>query len=111
MRPRVRSKRDFPVAAVPRGSRPTRSTRRIPGSRECVIQRPTLDLLDTVVDIGNCSGAAVDKFAAFGLTAQPARKVCAPLIGECHASFECRLHDGRWTGVVSRRARFRADRL
>jgi flavin reductase (DIM6/NTAB) family NADH-FMN oxidoreductase RutF len=117
-------------------------------SRECVINVPTMDLLDTVVDIGNCSGRDVDKFAAFGLTPQPARKVKAPLIGECHASFECRLHDGRWIGrhsiflfeivaaqvaprpkhprtvhylgdgafmvagrVVSRRSRFRPDRL
>lgn len=73
-----------------------RSFEMIRRSRECVLNVPTLDLLDTVVDIGNCSGAKVDKFAAFGLTPQPARKVAAPLIGECHASFECRLHDGRW---------------
>jgi len=62
-------------------------------SRECVINLPTVERIDTVVDIGNCSGATVDKFAAFGLTALPARKVGAPLIGECHACFECRLHD------------------
>jgi flavin reductase (DIM6/NTAB) family NADH-FMN oxidoreductase RutF len=65
-------------------------------SRECVINVPAVDMLDAVVDIGNCSGRDVDKFAAFGLTPQPARKVAAPLIGECHASLECRLHDGRW---------------
>ena len=29
----------------------------------------------------------------FGLTADEAEKVGAPLISECHASFECRLHD------------------
>lgn len=62
-------------------------------SRECVINLPTVEMLDAVVDIGNCSGAEVDKFAAFGLTALRGRKVEAPLIGECHASFECRLHD------------------
>ena len=70
-----------------------RSFAMLRASRECVINLPTLELLDAVVDIGNCSGATVDKFAAFGLTALPARKVGAPLIGECHASFECRLHD------------------
>jgi flavin reductase (DIM6/NTAB) family NADH-FMN oxidoreductase RutF len=62
-------------------------------SRECVINVPTVDLATTVVGIGNTSGAKVDKFARFGLTAVPGRKVKAPLIGECHANFECRLVD------------------
>lgn len=65
----------------------------IRGSGECVINLPTVVLADTVVRIGNCCGAQVDKFAAFGLTPQPAQRVAAPLIGECHASFECRVHD------------------
>jgi flavin reductase (DIM6/NTAB) family NADH-FMN oxidoreductase RutF len=64
-------------------------------SRECVINIPTTELLDTAVRIGNCSGAEVDKFARFGLTAAPAMKVGAPLIEECFANFECRLHDSR----------------
>ncbi len=34
-----------------------------------------------------------DKFSQFGLTASDADQVDAPLIGECHANFECRLHD------------------
>jgi flavin reductase (DIM6/NTAB) family NADH-FMN oxidoreductase RutF len=62
-------------------------------SRECVINVPTLDLATTVVRIGNTSGTEVDKFARFGLTAVPGRKVKAPLIDECHANFECRLVD------------------
>lgn len=62
-------------------------------SGECVINLPTTALTDTVVGIGNTSGAEIDKFAHFGLTAQKAAKVGAPLIGECHASFECRVHD------------------
>lgn len=37
-------------------------------SRQCVINLPTADLLDTVVGIGNCSGAEVDKFERFGWT-------------------------------------------
>jgi flavin reductase (DIM6/NTAB) family NADH-FMN oxidoreductase RutF len=65
----------------------------IRASRECVINLPTAALVDTVAKIGNVSGADVDKFALFGLTAQPATQVGAPLIAECHASFECRLHD------------------
>jgi flavin reductase (DIM6/NTAB) family NADH-FMN oxidoreductase RutF len=64
-------------------------------SRECVINLPTVRLLDEVVGIGNCSGAAIDKFQRFGLTAVPASRVTAPLIGECHASFECKLADSR----------------
>lgn len=62
-------------------------------SRECVINLPTTALTDTVVNIGNSSGAEIDKFRAFSLTAGQARNVKAPLIRECHANFECRLHD------------------
>jgi len=64
-------------------------------ARECVINVPTVDLADEVVGIGNCSGAEVDKFARFRLTAQPAIHVKAPLIAECFANLECRLYDGK----------------
>ncbi len=67
----------------------------IRGSKECVINLPTTALTDTVVGIGNCSGADTDKFEKFGLTALPAQKVKAPLIAECHANFECKLKDAR----------------
>jgi flavin reductase (DIM6/NTAB) family NADH-FMN oxidoreductase RutF len=63
-------------------------------SRECVINLPTTALTDTVVGIGNCSGVDTDKFEKFNLTPLEATEVSAPLIAECHASFECRLHDG-----------------
>lgn len=62
-------------------------------SGECVINLPMVELLDTVVGIGNCSGAELDKFEHFGLDAVPGTHVGAPLIAQCHASFECRLHD------------------
>lgn len=62
-------------------------------SGECVINVPTTALTDTVVGIGNCSGASIDKFARFGLTADPAQHVAAPLIRECHSNLECRLAD------------------
>jgi len=62
-------------------------------SRECVINLPTTALTDAAVGIGNCSGASVDKFARFRLTAEPAAHVAAPLIRECHANFECKLRD------------------
>jgi flavin reductase (DIM6/NTAB) family NADH-FMN oxidoreductase RutF len=66
----------------------------IRSSGECVINLPTTALADAVVGIGNTSGAEIDKFREFGLTADEAQEVGAPLIRECHASFECRLHDG-----------------
>jgi flavin reductase (DIM6/NTAB) family NADH-FMN oxidoreductase RutF len=65
----------------------------IRNSGECVINLPTTALTDTVVRIGNTSGADIDKFREFGLTAGKAKRVKAPLIEECHASFECRLYD------------------
>ncbi|WP_422504947.1 flavin reductase family protein [Stenotrophomonas sp. GZD-301] len=62
-------------------------------SGECVINVPTADLLDTVVGIGNTCGDEIDKFAHFGLDAVAGSVVAAPLIAQCHASFECRLVD------------------
>lgn len=59
--------------------------------RECVLAIPTVDLLDTVVGIGTCSGADTDKFARFGLTPLPGRHVRAPLIAECVANIECKV--------------------
>ncbi len=64
-------------------------------SKECVINVPASDMARTVVRIGNCSGAEVDKFEKFKLTAAKAQRVAAPLIAECHASFECKLADAR----------------
>lgn len=62
-------------------------------SGECVINLPTTDLTDTVVGIGNTSGAEIDKFDHFGLTAEKSARVKAPSIRECYAQFECRLCD------------------
>lgn len=70
-----------------------RSHRMIRDSRECVINLPTTALTDAVVGVGNISGSEVDKFAKFALTADAGDEVSAPLIKECHANFECRLHD------------------
>ncbi len=63
-------------------------------SRECVINIPTQDMAKKVVGIGNCSGSEIDKFGKFKLTAIPAAEVDVPLIKECYANFECKLHDG-----------------
>jgi flavin reductase (DIM6/NTAB) family NADH-FMN oxidoreductase RutF len=65
---------------------------------ECVIAVPTVDLAETVVDIGNCSGSDTDKFARFKLTPQPAEQVAAPLIAECLANIECRVADTALVG-------------
>lgn len=72
-------------------------------SRECVVNVPTVRMIDAVVGVGNCSGHDEDKFARFGLTTRHARQVGAPLIDECYASFECRLHDH---GMVKRYSLF-----
>ncbi|HXU92869.1 MAG TPA: flavin reductase family protein [Gallionella sp.] len=64
-------------------------------SRECVINLPTTALTDAVVGIGTTTGAEIDKFEHFGLTADEADIVKAPLIRECHANFECKLVDDR----------------
>ena len=62
-------------------------------SKECVINIPTVDLLDEIIGIGNCSGARTDKFKKFHLTAEEAEMVGAPLIKECYANFECKVVD------------------
>ena len=64
-------------------------------SRECVINVPSVELVDEVVGIGNCSGDAVDKFERFHLTPVQGTEVSAPLIRECFVNLECRIADGR----------------
>lgn len=64
-------------------------------SKECVINIPTSDMLDTIIGIGNTCGSEIDKFDAFGLTPVKAKKVKAPLIKECYANFECKLVDAK----------------
>jgi flavin reductase (DIM6/NTAB) family NADH-FMN oxidoreductase RutF len=61
--------------------------------RECVIAIPTVDMLDTVVGIGTCSGADTDKFARFKLTPVKGKIVRSPLIKECLANIECKVID------------------
>lgn len=67
------------------------SFRALKKTRECVIAIPAVDMLDKVIGIGTCSGADTDKFAKFGLTQAPAKKVRAPLIKECLANIECKV--------------------
>jgi len=62
-------------------------------TKECVIAIPTVDMLDTIVGIGTCSGADTDKFEKFRLTPARAKHVKAPLIKECLANIECKVVD------------------
>ena len=58
---------------------------------EFVINIPGEDLLEVADRCGHVSGRDVDKFAAFGLTPEPATEVKTPLIAECHVNLECRV--------------------
>jgi flavin reductase (DIM6/NTAB) family NADH-FMN oxidoreductase RutF len=62
---------------------------------ECVMAIPALELAPKVVGVGNCSGRDLDKFAAFGLTPMPAKRVAPPLVAECFANLECKVADTR----------------
>ncbi|MDX9867004.1 MAG: flavin reductase family protein [Kiritimatiellia bacterium] len=64
-------------------------------TKECVINLPSVALRKAVAGCGNTSGRDTDKFAAFGLTPRPAKRVAAPLIDECFASLECVVTDTR----------------
>ncbi len=64
-------------------------------NRECVIAVPDVSLAQQVVEVGNCSGRDIDKFARTGLTPLPAKEVDAPIVSECFANLECRVIDTR----------------
>ena len=64
-------------------------------TRECVLNIPTADLAELVINCGNTSGRKIDKFSAFGIETKAASKVGAPLLTECFASLECRVVDTR----------------
>lgn len=69
-------------------------------NRECTLAIPSSEIAGTIVDIGNCSGVDVNKWDSFGLTAMPAKKVRAPLIGngEILANVECVVEDTKLVG-------------
>ena len=69
------------------------SFRALMKTKECVLAVPTVDIAETAIRIGDCSGANVDKFREFGLTPLPAADVSAPLVAECLACLECRVAD------------------
>lgn len=67
-------------------------------SREFVVNVPTLEILSKVHRCGTVSGREVDKFQDTGLTPEPAKRIAAPLIGECVGHLECRLFSSVVTG-------------
>jgi flavin reductase (DIM6/NTAB) family NADH-FMN oxidoreductase RutF len=65
-------------------------------SKQCIINIPTYDMIDKVIQIGNTHAAKddkLDKFARFKLTPTPAKKVNVPMIAECPVNIECQLID------------------
>lgn len=67
-------------------------------SGEFVINLPTVDIVNETLACGRTSGKTSDKFAETGLTPVPARKVKAPIIKECAAHLECKVHSQFKTG-------------
>ena len=65
---------------------------------EFVINLPTVDIVKETLACGRTSGKNHDKFSETGLTPMPARKVKAPIINECIAHLECKLHSQIKTG-------------
>lgn len=62
-------------------------------TKECVINLPTADMLETVVGVGNSTGSKIDKFAHFKLTQGTSSNVKAPRVDECYANLECKVID------------------
>jgi flavin reductase (DIM6/NTAB) family NADH-FMN oxidoreductase RutF len=67
-------------------------------SKEFVVNIPTMDILDQTFFCGRKSGREHDKFKETGLTRARAKKLKTPIIKECVAHLECRLHSQHATG-------------
>jgi flavin reductase (DIM6/NTAB) family NADH-FMN oxidoreductase RutF len=65
---------------------------------EFVINIPTVDIIQETLACGRTSGRDHDKFSETGLTPMPARKVKAPIVKECIAHLECKVHSQFKTG-------------
>jgi flavin reductase (DIM6/NTAB) family NADH-FMN oxidoreductase RutF len=74
--------------------RPSRySNKLIRGSREFVVNLPTIAIVKETDYCGLVTGRNKDKFAETKLTPVKATKVRAPLIKECPVNLECRVKD------------------
>jgi len=67
-------------------------------TKEFVVNLPTVDIIKETLACGRTSGKTSDKFAETGLTPSPARKVKAPIVKDCVAHLECKLHSQFKTG-------------
>jgi flavin reductase (DIM6/NTAB) family NADH-FMN oxidoreductase RutF len=65
---------------------------------EFVVNLPTVEIVKETLARGRTSGKNHDKFSETRLTQLPARKVKAPIIKECIAHLECKLHSQFKTG-------------
>ena len=67
-------------------------------TREFVVNIPTMKILKETLFCGRRSGRNYNKFKETGLTPFPAKKVKSPIIKECVAHLECKLHSQFTTG-------------
>jgi flavin reductase (DIM6/NTAB) family NADH-FMN oxidoreductase RutF len=65
---------------------------------EFIVNLPTVDIVKETLACGRTSSRNNDKFAETGLTPVSARKMKAPIIKECVAHLECKLHSQFKTG-------------
>ena len=61
------------------------------GSGTFVINLPARQQAELTLAVGHCSGREQDKFAKFGITAQRAKVIPAPIVPGCLAYLECRV--------------------
>ena len=88
---------DPPMIAVALGSE-SYTSQLIKESGEFTVNIPDERLLRALWICGTKSGRDVDKFKLAGLTPRPAKRVKAPIIGECAAHLECKLGSQLETG-------------
>lgn len=74
------------------------SHKAIEETREFVVNIPSTELLNETFFCGRVSGKTCDKFKEAKLTPQPAKAVKTPVIKECIAHLECKLHGKFTTG-------------
>lgn len=74
------------------------SHRLIEETNEFVVNIPSMEILRETLFCGRVSGRDHDKFKEANLTPLPAKKVKPPIIKECIAHLECKLHNRFTTG-------------
>jgi flavin reductase (DIM6/NTAB) family NADH-FMN oxidoreductase RutF len=81
-----------PIVAIVMSNR-NYSFKALKATKECVINIPTVELIEQVVEVGNTTGSKVDKFKKFKLSPVAACHVDVPMVGECYANLECKVVD------------------